>query len=166
MTATTYLTPNRDALAKALAAKRFPPCEHRLNEACSDCLADALIASGAVIDAAALLGRFTHSWDCSAHLPDDASLNDGACDCWRAALAAALTEREATRASCRRCGHDLTGDPSRTPSDDHLVVMQGPLDVAAQPQTAADFGANAVRFAASQDVRLAYCSTIPQEEAP
>jgi hypothetical protein len=47
------VTPSRDTLVGAIADSE-PVCEHRLYGQCSDCLADALIASGAVIDAATL----------------------------------------------------------------------------------------------------------------
>lgn len=68
----------------------------------------------------------------------------------------------AEKAACPRCGHDTPGDPSRKPNGDHLVIEEGPLTMGHQPELAT----NSVRFTASQDVRLVWCSArvIPPAE--
>lgn len=66
---------------------------------------------------------------------------------------------------CPNCGHDSTGDPSRTPDGDHLVILQGQVTInQGEPGAAERLGAvverNHVTFTATQPVRFAWCSTI------
>lgn len=63
-------------------------------------------------------------------------------------------------ARCVRCNHPLAGDPTATPTGDHLVRMETPLRIGLDPSRRSD--ANHVTMTATQAVRFAWCSTIPR----